>query len=192
MAAPHAATVVWTRGTDDFLDKRYHRSHQWQFDGGATVAASSSPHVVPLPYSDASAVDPEEAYIAALASCHMLWFLDLASRAGWRVNRYTDAAEGTMAKDAEGRLVVSAFYPMNLLQKLSLLKEEVDDWRQLVESIMVDWNYDGAVLTPAVVDLPGKNELVAGSYAVPDDAGTIRIKITDLLSESLEMEVNNG
>ena len=106
MAAPHTATVVWTRGTDDFLDQRYHRSHQWQFDGGATVAASSSPHVVPLPYSDAAAVDPEEAYIAALASCHMLWFLDIASRAGWRVSRYTDAATGTMAQDAEGRLVV--------------------------------------------------------------------------------------
>lgn len=106
MAASHTATVVWTRGTDDFLDKRYHRSHHWQFDGGATVAASSSPHVVPLPYSDAAAVDPEEAYVAALSSCHMLWFLDLASRAGWRVNRYTDAAVGTMAPDAQGRLVV--------------------------------------------------------------------------------------
>ena len=106
MAAPHTATVVWTRGTDDFLDQRYHRSHQWQLESGTTVAASSSPHVVPVPYSDAAAVDPDEAYIAALASCHMLWFLDIASRAGWRVNRYTDAATGTMAKDAEGRLVV--------------------------------------------------------------------------------------
>ena len=65
MAATHTATVVWTRGTDDFLDQRYHRSHQWRFDGGATVAASSSPLVVPLPYSDAAAVDPEEAYQAA-------------------------------------------------------------------------------------------------------------------------------
>ena len=110
-----------------------------------------------------------------------------------------DKANLEFKRDAEadvliqnGRLVVRAFYPMNLLQKLSLLKEEVEDWRQLVESIMVDWNYDGAVLTPAVVDLPGKNELVAGSYAVPDDAGTIRIKITDLLAESLEMELPNG
>ena len=110
-----------------------------------------------------------------------------------------DKANLEFKRDAEadvviqnGRLVVRAFYPMNLLQKLSLLKEEVDDWRQLVESIMVDWNYDGAVLTPAVVDLPGKNELVAGSYAVPDEAGTIRIKITDLLAESLEMELPNG
>lgn len=105
--AEHLATITWTRGTDDFLDKRYHRAHTWQFDGGATVPGSSSPHVVPLPYSDAAAVDPEEAYVAALSSCHMLWFLDFACRAGWRVNRYTDAAVGTMAKDTEGRLIVS-------------------------------------------------------------------------------------
>ena len=95
--AEHLATITWTRGTDDFLDKRYHRAHRWQFDGGATVAASSSPHVVPLPYSDAAAVDPEEAYVAALSSCHMLWFMDFASRAGYRLNSYTDAAVGTMA-----------------------------------------------------------------------------------------------
>jgi len=105
--AEHLATVTWTRGSDDFLDKRYHRAHTWQFDGGAIVPGSSSPHVVPLPYSDPTAVDPEEAYVAALSSCHMLWFLDFACRAGWRVNRYTDAAVGTMVKDTEGRLVVS-------------------------------------------------------------------------------------
>lgn len=92
----------------------------------------------------------------------------------------------------DGQLVIRAFYPMNLLQKLSLMKENVEDWRELVESIMVDWNYDGAVLTPTVVDLPGKNELVSGTYSVPADAGTIRVKITDLLSESLEVEVANG
>lgn len=103
----HTATIAWQRGADDFLDKRYHRAHTWQFDGGATVAASSSPHVVPLPYSDAAAVDPEEAYVAALSSCHMLWFLDIACRAGWRVNRYTDAAVGTMAPDEAGKLIVS-------------------------------------------------------------------------------------
>ena len=105
--AEHTATISWSRGSDDFLDKRYHRAHTWQFDGGAVVAGSSSPHVVPQPYSDAAAVDPEEAYVAALSSCHMLWFLDLACRAGWRVNSYTDAAVGTMAKDEQGRLVVS-------------------------------------------------------------------------------------
>jgi site-specific DNA-methyltransferase (adenine-specific)/adenine-specific DNA-methyltransferase len=87
-----------------------------------------------------------------------------------------------------GQLIVEAFYPMNLLQKLSLQKETVDEWRELVESIMIDWNYDGAILTPTVVDVPDKNELVSGRYPVPADAGTIRVKITDLLSESWEGE----
>lgn len=91
-----------------------------------------------------------------------------------------------------GELVIEKFYPMNLLQKLSLQKESVDDWKELVESVLIDWNYDGAVLQPAVVDIPGKNELVKGSYRVPDDAGTIRVKITDLLSESWEGSVGNG
>ena len=90
----------------------------------------------------------------------------------------------------EGRkLVVRSFYPMNLMQKLSLQKEYVEDWRQLVDSIMIDWNYDGAVMQPAVTDVPGKNEMVSGIYDIPKDAGTIKVKITDLLSESLEVEV---
>jgi adenine-specific DNA-methyltransferase len=90
------------------------------------------------------------------------------------------------------KLVIKQFYPMNLLQKLSLQKENVDDWRELVESVMVDWNYDGAVLEPAVVDSPEKNELVIGEYTIPEDAGTIMVKITDLLSESLEKEIIHG
>lgn len=91
-----------------------------------------------------------------------------------------------------GELVIERFYPMNLLQKLSLQKESVEDWKELVESVLVDWNYDGAVLQPAVVDIPGKNELVKGVYKVPEDAGTIRVKITDLLSESWEGSVTHG
>lgn len=91
----------------------------------------------------------------------------------------------------KGELVVEKFYPMNLLQKLSLQKESVEDWKELVESVLIDWNYDGAVLQPAVVDIPGKNELVKGAYKVPSDAGTIRVKITDLLSESWEGSVSN-
>ncbi len=79
-----------------------------------------------------------------------------------------------------GELVIAAFYPMNLLGKLSLQKESVEDWRELVESVMIDWNYDGAVLQPAVVDIPAKNEWVAGRYPIPADAGTVRVKITDL------------
>ncbi len=91
-----------------------------------------------------------------------------------------------------GELVIEKFYPMNLLQKLSLQKESVDDWKELVESVLIDWNYDGAVLQPAVVDIPGKSEMVKGAYKVPDDAGTIRVKITDLLSESWEGSMANG
>mgnify|MGYP001114002705 FL=1 len=87
------------------------------------------------------------------------------------------------------KLVIRAFYPMNLMQKLSLQKEYVEDWRQLVDSVMIDWNYDGVVMQPAVADVPGKNEMVAGVYDIPEGCGTIKVKITDLLSESLEVEV---
>ncbi len=89
-------------------------------------------------------------------------------------------------------LLIQRFYPVNLLQKLSLMKEDVSDWRELVESIMIDWNYDGAVLTPAVVDLPENNAIVSGSYPIPEGVGTIRVKITDLLSESWEGEIQHG
>ncbi|MCA8162954.1 site-specific DNA-methyltransferase [Burkholderia cepacia] len=92
----------------------------------------------------------------------------------------------------KGELVIEKFYPMNLLQKLSLQKESVEDWKELAESVLIDWNYDGAVLQPVVVDIPGKNELVKGAYKVPEDAGTIRVKITDLLSESWEGSVSHG
>ncbi|SFA93748.1 site-specific DNA-methyltransferase (adenine-specific) [Lentibacillus halodurans] len=90
----------------------------------------------------------------------------------------------------EGQLIINNFYPMNLLQKLSIMKENVENWKGLVESIMIDWNYDGAVLEPSVVDIPEKKETVKGIYDVPQDAGTIRVKITDLLSETLELTVN--
>lgn len=97
-------------------------------------------------------------------------------------------AEAEIVREGN-KLVIRAFYPMNLMQKLSLQKEYVEDWRQLVESIMIDWNYDGVVMQPIVTDVPDKKEIVSGIYDIPEDAGTIRVKITDLLSESLEMEV---
>lgn len=97
-------------------------------------------------------------------------------------------AEAEVAREG-GKLVIRAFYPMNLMQKLSLQKEYVEDWRQLVESIMIDWNYDGVVMQPTVTDVPDKKSMVNGIYDIPEDAGTIKIKITDLLSESLELEV---
>lgn len=94
-------------------------------------------------------------------------------------------------KVENGQLVVDKFYPMNLLQKLSQTKDTVSDWREMVESIMIDWNYDGAVFQPALTDIPAKNELVQGTYTIPEEAGTIRIKITDLLSESLERDLSS-
>ena len=106
MTALHTATIRWQLDDADFLGKRYSRAHTWAFDGGVVVPASSSPHVVPVPMSDAAAVDPEEAFVASLASCHMLWFLDIASRAGYAVQRYEDAADGHMRRNAAGKLVV--------------------------------------------------------------------------------------
>lgn len=97
-------------------------------------------------------------------------------------------AEAEIVREGN-KLVIRAVYPMNLMQKLSLQKEYVEDWRQLVESIMIDWNYDGVVMQPTVTDVPDKKEIVSGIYDIPEDAGTIRVKITDLLAESLEMEV---
>lgn len=107
MAHLHSATVRWERGEQVFTDRRYSRAHVWRFDGGVEVPASSSPSVVRLPLSRADAVDPEEAYIAALSSCHMLFFLDFASRAGFRIDSYEDEALGEMAPNAAGKMLVA-------------------------------------------------------------------------------------
>lgn len=88
-----------------------------------------------------------------------------------------------------GKVIIREFYPMNLLQKLSLMKENVENWRELTESIMIDFNYDGAVFEPSIVDVPERNQLVKGAYQIPKDYGTIRVKITDLLSESFEKTI---
>ena len=104
----YTAEITWQRDGQPFTDRRYRRHHQWRFDGGAVVAGSSSPQVVPLPLSDAAAVDPEEAFVASLASCHLLWFLDIASRAGWVVDDYRDSASGVLARDADGKLAMTA------------------------------------------------------------------------------------
>jgi len=99
--------VSWERNGATFTDNRYSRGHRWRFDGGVEVPASASPHVVPLPMSVAAAVDPEEAFVAALSSCHMLWFLSLAAKQGFVVERYLDEAVGIMAKDGDGRLAMT-------------------------------------------------------------------------------------
>ncbi len=106
--AEHGADILWERGEhEDFLKQRYSRRHSIRFDGGAVIAGSSSPHVVPLPWSDAAAIDPEEAFVASLSSCHMLWFLSLAAEQGWCADRYQDAARGVMQKNAEGHMTIT-------------------------------------------------------------------------------------
>lgn len=105
--AEYSAQVIWSRGDQSFLDNRYSRKHLLRFDGGAEVAASSSPHVVPVPMSDPAAVDPEEAFVASLASCHLLWFLSIAARHGYCVDRYTDRPLGLMARNGDGKLAMT-------------------------------------------------------------------------------------
>ena len=105
--AEHTATVEWSRFDAAFTDNRYSRAHRWMFDGGATIPASSSPHVVPLPLSDPMGVDPEEAFVASLSSCHMLWFLSIAAERGFVVDHYEDHAIGTMARNEAGRLAMT-------------------------------------------------------------------------------------
>lgn len=104
MAHRYEARVSWARGDANFLDNKYSRRHEWRFDGGVTVPGTSSPAVVPLPYSAADAVDPEEALVASASSCHMLWFLAIAAKRGFVVDRYEDDALGTMAKNAAGKI----------------------------------------------------------------------------------------
>lgn len=105
--AIYTAEVLWSRTDQKFSDNRYSRKHLLRFDGGIEIAGSSSPHVVPLPYSAAEAIDPEEAFVASLASCHMLWFLSCAVKQGFVVDSYHDTAEGVMGKNSEGKLMMT-------------------------------------------------------------------------------------
>jgi organic hydroperoxide reductase OsmC/OhrA len=99
----HGATVSWSRGDARFTDLRYSRRHTWRFDGGVEVPGSSSPHSVKVPFSAEDAVDPEEAFVASIASCHMLWFLSIAAKRGFVVDRYVDDAEGFLEQAADGK-----------------------------------------------------------------------------------------
>jgi organic hydroperoxide reductase OsmC/OhrA len=104
----YTATMSWARsGEGDFTKGQYSRAHEWAFDGGHVMMASASPHIVPAPWSDPAGVDPEEAFVASLSSCHMLFFLDYARRDGWTIDAYVDVAEGVMEKNADGKLVVT-------------------------------------------------------------------------------------
>jgi organic hydroperoxide reductase OsmC/OhrA len=104
----HKATISWKRTSPDFIKGKYSREHSWTFDGGLTIPASPSPSVVPAPYSNPANVDPEEAYVASISSCHMLTFLYLASKQGFQVDSYEDQAVGLMSKNEKGAAWVSA------------------------------------------------------------------------------------
>jgi organic hydroperoxide reductase OsmC/OhrA len=99
----YTATIVWNRAGAAFTDRKYSRRHQWIFDGGVEVPASASPQVVRPPLSDPAGVDPEEAFVASLSSCHMLWFLALAAQRGFVVDTYRDEAIGELGRNREGR-----------------------------------------------------------------------------------------
>lgn len=105
--AEYSAEILWQRGEQDFQGNRYSRRHLLRFDGGVEFPGSSSPHVVAVPMSDSQAVDPEEMFVASLASCHMLWFLDIAARRGFCVDQYLDSALGVMARNEHGKLFMA-------------------------------------------------------------------------------------
>lgn len=107
LMSEHRATISWQRTSEEFSKGRYSREHVWKFDGGATVLASPSPSVVPAPFSNAANVDPEEAYVASLTSCHMLFFVDFARRKGFVVDSYNDEAVGTLSKNDAGQMWIS-------------------------------------------------------------------------------------
>ena len=118
----YEARVTWQRDGANFTDNRYSRGHEWSFDGGAIVRASSSPLTVKVPYSVAEAVDPEEALVAATSSCHMLWFLSLAGRQGFVVDRYSDDAFGVMETNADGKV---AFTRITLRPRIEFAGEKL-------------------------------------------------------------------
>jgi organic hydroperoxide reductase OsmC/OhrA len=105
--AEYVAEVIWERNGQDFLGNRYSRKHLLRFDGGIEIPGSSSPHVVPIPLSDTAAVDPEEAFVSSLSSCHMLWFLSIAAKQKFCIDRYVDNAVGIMEKNLEGKLAMT-------------------------------------------------------------------------------------
>ncbi|WP_070969852.1 OsmC family protein [Vibrio sonorensis] len=128
----HLATVNWKRSENEaFIDGRYSRVHQWTFDGGVTMDASPSPSVVPAPYSDETCIDPEEAFVVSLSSCHMLFFLQFAAKAGLVVDHYQDEARGVLAANEKGDLVMAEVF---LKPKVTVVGD-VADLSQVLDSL---------------------------------------------------------
>jgi organic hydroperoxide reductase OsmC/OhrA len=143
----HHTTVEWKRDGQIFIDKQYSRAHVWTFDGGAVVPGSSAPESVPVPMSDPAAVDPEEAMVASLSSCHMLWFLAFAAGAGLVVDRYVDEASGMLGKDAGGhrymnrvtlRPVTTFFGPVPTQSELDALHHAAHEHCEMAHSVRAE------------------------------------------------------
>ena len=149
------ATVRWKRdASEDFSNSKYSREHRWEFDGGAVVMASPSPHIVPAPHSVAAHVDPEEAFVAALSSCHMLFFLEIASKRGFLVDTYVDPAVGLMSTNDEGRMAMTR---VTLRPEVTFSGDRQPDRKQLEK--MHHWAHDqcfiaNSVKTEVVTEIP--------------------------------------
>lgn len=155
----HTCNVEWERGAQPFTDRKYSRAHQWRFDGGAVVPGSSSPHSVRAPYSDPAAVDPEEAFVAAVSSCHMLWFLGLASEDGFVVDSYVDSAEGELAAMADGRKGMT---------RILLRPEVVFSGERVPDAAQVDDLHHRAHEACFIANSIRSEVRVAGSWRVAD------------------------
>ena len=132
---PYSVKILWKKNLDEaFVDSKYSRSHTWSFDGGIEIPASSSPHVVPVPMSNESAVDPEEAFVAAVSSCHMLWFLSIAAEKNFIVESYEDNAIGVLGKNGEGKLAMTKITlkpKVNFNDTIVPTNEQVDELHRL-------------------------------------------------------------
>jgi organic hydroperoxide reductase OsmC/OhrA len=155
MAHEYTATVSWTRGADEaFTDIKFSRAHTWSFDGGVTVPASSSPLSVRVPLSRADAVDPEEALVAALSSCHMLTFLYLAAKQGFVVESYDDAAVGVMTKNERGKLFMSKVALRPRIVFSGAKQPSAAELAQLQHHAHEECYIANSVLTEVVVEAP--------------------------------------
>jgi organic hydroperoxide reductase OsmC/OhrA len=150
----HKATIRWKRTSPDFLKGKYSREHTWSFDGGLTVPASPAPSSVPVPYSNPSNVDPEEAFVAAVSSCHMLTFLYLAYKQGFQVDSYDDEAGGVMTKNEKGIPWVSSItlYPKILYSGEKLPTSE--DQEQLHHAAHEQCFIANSIKTEVMVSTP--------------------------------------
>jgi organic hydroperoxide reductase OsmC/OhrA len=155
MAHEYTATVAWKRPDGEaFTDLKFSRGHQWSFDGGVTVPGSSSPLSVKVPYSRADAVDPEEALVAALSSCHMLTFLFFAAKGGYVVDSYVDDAVGVMTKNERGKLFVSKTTLRPRIAFAGAKQPSADELDQLHHHAHEECYIANSVLTEVVIEPP--------------------------------------